>query len=438
MIEKAILDTLARFSLLEKNTVVTVALSGGADSMALLTALVKLKTKLGITVKAAHLNHLIRGDEALRDEEFVKQQCKSLGIELICERADVPSIAKDHNQSLELAARTVRYEFLNRVNEGVIATAHTASDNLETVILNLSRGTSIDGLCGIPVKRDSFIRPLLFCTREMIEEYCRANKIPFVTDSTNLSDDYTRNKIRHSVVPVLKSLNPSVEKSVLRTSLSLKEISDGLKVRATEFLNTNCADKVLSLNGFKDLEPEIAKRVIVEFVKRCDNKISLENCHIEEINKICLTGGRTSIPNNKSCTVKNNCLSVIMSREIPPQKDIFEVKITKKGSDFLQSTKNVNNLFLNNSLDCDKIIGKSVIRTRKSGDSIRLKNRGCTKSLTKLYNECGIPVSERDIIPVIADDKGVVWIHGIGVAQRCAVSENTKKAYIIEVKIKEK
>jgi len=148
MITNSVLEAISKFSLLEADTIVTVALSGGADSMALLNVLITLKDRLNIKVKAAHLNHLIRGDEAYRDEEFVKKQCEILNVPLVCQQKDVPKYAKENNLSLELAARKLRYEFLNEISEGVIATAHTASDNLETVIFNLTRGTGIDGLCG--------------------------------------------------------------------------------------------------------------------------------------------------------------------------------------------------------------------------------------------------------------------------------------------------
>ncbi|MGI6280179.1 MAG: tRNA lysidine(34) synthetase TilS [Acutalibacteraceae bacterium] len=433
MIEKAILEAVAKYNIIKSGQTVTVALSGGADSMALLNALVRLKDKLNITPKAAHLNHLIRGEEAFRDEEFVRKQCAKLQVELICERADIPLIAKKTSQSLELAARNVRYDFLRRINTGIVATAHTASDNIETVLLNLTRGTSIDGLCGIPIKRDIFIRPLLFCTRDMVEEYCAKNRIPFVTDSTNLSDDYSRNKLRHMVVPALKELNPSVEKSVLRSSLSLREISDDLKARAQAFLSENSKGSVLKLKDFKNLEPSLAKRVVVEFVKRHDDGISLEGCHIEEIYNICLNSGKTSIPRDNICISQGEKLYIRNSDESPEKKE-YSVTICEKN---FEKKQKINNLLLNNSLDCDKIIGKLVIRTRQPGDTIRLRGRGCTKPLTKLYNECGIPAEERDLLPLISDDKGVVWIHGIGVAERCAVKDTTKRFYSVEVKIKE-
>ena len=427
MIENNILETVKINELIPPNSTVTVALSGGADSVALLYALSRLKEQLNISLNAAHLNHLIRGEEAFRDETFVKEFCDKLGIELICERIDVPQFAKENNLSLETAARKVRYEFLSRVSDDLIATAHTASDNLETVLLNLTRGTAVDGLCGIPIKRENIIRPLISCTRDMIENYCKENDLTFVTDSTNLSDDYTRNMLRHSVIPVLKKINPQVENSVIKTSKSLKNLSVMITNEAKAFINKNFVDSKLKLADFGFLNTEIAKRVIIEFIKLLDNEISLESCHIDEIYKICINGGKTNIPKNCYCVNNDGflCFADGKKLEIPS----YDVKISK-------ISQKINNLLLNNSLDCDRIVGKLVVRTRQSGDSIRLANRGCTKTLNKLFNELSIPTYLRDSIPVISDDKGVVWIYNIGVSQRCAVTPKTKNAY--EIRVEEK
>ncbi len=417
--ENLVLDTIERYSLIDGKNTVTVALSGGADSMSLLYALCNLREKLGITVKAAHLNHNIRGKEAVRDEEFVKEQCKYLEVELFCETADVPEIAKKSGQSLELAARTVRYEFLERVSGGsAVATAHTASDNLETMLFNLTRGSGAEGLCGIPVKRGIFIRPLLYVTREDVEEYCKKNSIPFVTDSTNLCDDYSRNKIRHNVIPILKQLNPKVEISALKTANALREDCEFFAENVQKFLCDNLENRKLSLKNFKYLDISLQKRVIIAFVNEVSSDISLETVHINGILKVCNFGGNTSLPKDMSAVNKKGYLV------IEPQKNytkpIFKVEIT-------ENTKKINNLFLNSSLDCDKIIGKLVQRTRIAGDSIRLVGRGCTKTLNKWFNELGIDKRERDFIPILADDNGPVWVYGLGIAQRCAVTKNTKR-----------
>lgn len=432
MIENLILEANSKFSFFEEGSTVTVALSGGADSMALLMALLKLRETLKIHINAAHLNHMIRGDEAYRDENFVREQCSKSGIKFFCEHIDIPKISAEKSISTELAAREERYRFLNSVADGVIATAHTASDNLETVILNLSRGSSLDGLCGIPPKRGNIVRPLILCTREMIEQYCEKNSIPFVTDSTNLTDDYTRNKIRHHIIPALKELNPAVEKSVLKTAFSLREVSENVKSSATEYISQNSNGNTLNISDFKKLDKSIAKKVIVDFLNAVDSKISLENCHIEEIYAICLNGGKTSIPKDKLCVAKNNTLYIENAKSKKLSRS-FSVKI----KEFTEKKEKINNLLLNNLLDCDRIVGSPIIRSRLPGDSIRLFKRGCTKPLTKLYSEYKIPAEERDTLPVIADDEGVIWICGIGVSGRCAVNEKSKNILKIDVKIEE-
>lgn len=433
--KNCVLEAVKRFSLLENGvTTVTVALSGGADSMALLYVLLSLKEELGITVKAAHLNHMIRGEEALRDEEFVKEQCKKLGVELFCERADVPAFAKKRGISTELAARELRYEFLERINEGVIATAHTASDNLETVLFNLARGSALDGLCGIPPKRGVFIRPIILCTRADIEEYCKENGIPFVTDSTNLSDEYTRNKIRHKIVPLFKELNPSAERSVSRTSGLLREDADFLNSCADSFLAENVSGGALCIGGLKNLPPAVAKRVIKKYIETQREEITLENIHIEEVFGAISKKCRISLPKGYSALISGDRLTLCQNGESTQKTENYIVNMTECDNTFFKSTKKINNLFLNNLLDCDKIMGKSVVRTRQSGDSIRLKNRGCTKTLNRLFSENRIPAEERDFIPVIADDKGVIWVYGIGAAQRCAADESARRVLVIEAK----
>lgn len=427
--EKSVLTAIERFSLLENTSEVTVALSGGADSMSLLYALFNLKEKLGITLFAAHLNHMIRGDEALRDEEFVKKQCENLGVLLFCERIDVPVYAKEHKMSTELAAREVRYDFLSRVSRGAVATAHTASDNLETVIFNLTRGSALKGLCGIPPKRGIFIRPLILSTRAEVEEYCEKNRIKYVTDSTNLSDEYTRNKIRHTVIPVLKQINSNAEKSVVRTSAELFEDNAYLEECADEFLQNNLCDGEIDVSVLP--KSPIAKRAIKKLAEITAPMLSLDNFHINEIYRICNEGGKTGLPLGYSAEVKSGKLIFTNKQAENPENFEFEVQTEHRINDLFTKKEKINNLLLKNSLDCDKIIGKSVIRTRLAGDSIRLAGRGCTKSLKKLMNELSVPREYRDSLPVIADDVGVIWVCGIGVAQRCAVTENSKDIMII-------
>lgn len=424
IMENKVLNAVNKFSLLQKGDIVTVALSGGADSVSLLYALLSLKDSLGITVNAAHLNHLIRGEEAERDQKFVTDLCRKLGVTLFTERKDIPKIAKENGMSTELAARKERYEFLSRVAVGKVATAHTASDNLETMIFNLARGTSLKGLCGIPVKRGIFIRPLILCTRQDVEDYCEQNKIPFVTDSTNLSDDYSRNKIRHTVIPVLKSINSCCEESALRTSFSLLEDNAFLESVSSEILFKNLGEDKLYIGDAQNIPPSVLKRVIKKYFETDFPDISLDNRHIKDIYSICLNGtGKLNLPSNIYAVVKDGYLN--FKGQNTKNAVNFAVKVTE--------SENVNNLFSNNLIDCDKIVGKWIVRNRLEGDKIRLNKRGVTKTLKKLFTENKVPNEIRSKIPVIADDLGVIWVYGLGVCERTSVTKQTKKILNVEV-----
>lgn len=431
--KKKVLQAIEQFSLLRGVDSVTVALSGGADSMSLLYAMLELKDTLGIEVSAAHFNHKIRGNEADGDEMFVRAVCNNLGVTLYCESADVIAYAKQSGMSTELAARKLRYEFLERVSEGVVATAHTATDTLETVIFNLARGTALTGLCGIPPKRGRIIRPLILCTRWEVEKYCSEKEIDFVTDSTNLTDDYTRNFIRHNILPPLKTVNTALEASVSRMTQSLLEDNACLEHMADDYYCDNVIENGIRLNEFDKLDKAIATRVI----KRCLCKIgdnAVDFLHINELYDICLSGGRKSVSNGLTAISDGITLSFVSPNTVLTPMYRYSVDIeTVSCADFEKSEK-INNLLLNNSLDCDKIVGKLVVRTRQSGDSIRLYRRNGTKTLKKLYTEYAVPIAKRSILPVIADDLGVVWVYGIGVSERCAISKDTKSFFSIKVK----
>ena len=194
--------TISDYMMLETGENVLVALSGGADSTALLLSL----RELGYPVRAFHLNHCLRGAESDRDEAFCRRLCEKLGVELTVERVDIAAAAGD--SAVEETARRIRYARLEHAAHGAqIAVAHNADDNLETVLFHLVRGSGAKGVSGIPPVRGAVIRPLLFAERREIEAFLRENGQDYVTDSSNLSDDYTRNRLRHSVLPVLRGIN---------------------------------------------------------------------------------------------------------------------------------------------------------------------------------------------------------------------------------------
>ncbi len=197
--------------MIDRGDTVVVGVSGGADSVCLLHFLSTIRGEYDIVLKAVHINHGIRGEEAERDEIFVKSLCEKLCVELFTFHRDVPSLAKEFGLGIEECGRRVRYEAFSSLNADKIAVAHTSSDNFETVLFNLIRGTSLTGISGIKPKRDKIIRPLINITRSEVEDYCAENELDYIIDSTNLSTEYTRHKIRHNVIPILKSINPSAE-----------------------------------------------------------------------------------------------------------------------------------------------------------------------------------------------------------------------------------
>lgn len=236
-VKKAVDD----FDMFGHGCAVAVALSGGADSVSLLCALKSLENKLGITVSACHLNHSMRGEESDADMRFCEKLCGRLGVPLTAEKTDVVSFRHKHESS-EQCARRIRYDFFERVltslGDGArLATAHNSNDCAETVMLNLMRGTGLKGLCGIPPVRGRIVRPLIYCTRAEVEVYLSEIGEGYVTDRTNLSDDYTRNKIRHLILPEMLKINSALFEGMTRMTYSLREDSDYLEGEAMKALS---------------------------------------------------------------------------------------------------------------------------------------------------------------------------------------------------------
>ena len=259
-------NTILKFGLFDKASdspcKVTVALSGGADSVALLYSLWFLKDELQIELSACHVNHNLRGDESDGDEMFVRRICRLLDIPLYVRNVKVMDYVSKH-ESVELVARKIRYDFFSELGaDRLIATAHTASDNCETVLINLIRGTALSGLCGIPPKRANIIRPLIECTREDIEEFCKKHSLPFVTDSTNLSTDYTRNKLRINIIPELKKINPSLIASIGRMSQAVTLDDKYLDEIAEKELANAEKDGKYSIIALQTLDECILRRVV--------------------------------------------------------------------------------------------------------------------------------------------------------------------------------
>lgn len=240
-VRKAVTD----FEMVSPGDIVYAALSGGADSVSLLYVLRDLREELGITLRAVHINHRLRGEESDRDMLFCEELCGKLGVPLEIRQLDLSKCREKH-ESLEECARKARYDAFSEVTEGYtarLATAHNANDCAETVLLNIMRGTGLKGLCGIPPTRNGIIRPLIYCSRAEVEEYCGANGLSYVTDSTNLSDDYTRNRVRRFILPEMLKINGSFLEAISRMTGTLREDSAYLETLAEQALTSARTDR---------------------------------------------------------------------------------------------------------------------------------------------------------------------------------------------------
>ncbi len=428
-------NTLNSFSMLEGADEIIVGFSGGADSVCLLYILNILKDDFNFRLRAAHVNHCLRGNESERDEKFVRDFCRENNIELSVLRVNVLEKAKENSMSIEEYGRKVRYEFFNSLcsEKSKIATAHNLNDCEETFLFNLARGTSLNGLTSIPPVRDNIIRPIIECSREQIEDYCIKNNLDFVTDSSNLSDDYTRNKIRHNIIPVLKEINPSFDNAFLRCIGTLRQDSKCLSDKADELFNQSKLAFGFDAVKIKNSDVSLKNRVISRIVhEKCG--VIPEKRHIDLVVNV-LDGGKIELFDRETLIVRNGViyfLSDVKQRVFSNQKVIFNSD-GKWSNDYItlelleNYTQKVYKELVLSTLDYDKIVGNLVLRKREEGDKITLPIRKVTKTLKKLFNEMQISPEKRKNIMVLADDKSVVWVENVGVDLRIAPTKSSKK-----------
>nr|MDE6658573.1 tRNA lysidine(34) synthetase TilS [Eubacterium sp.] len=252
-------------NLVAENDVILIALSGGADSVFLAEYFKSIQDKYSLTLKAAHIEHGIRGQESIDDCKFVEQYCKESGIECFVLHINVPEEAKNAGKGVEEYSREKRYEFFNSVDCDKIATAHTLSDNIETLIFRLARGTSIKGLCGIPPKRDKIIRPLLNLKGEEIRWYLDENNIRYCVDSTNANNAYNRNHIRNKIIPLFSKLNENYESAFERLIESINEDNDFIEFESDKAFDIACNGNEIEIGKIRKYPIAIQKRIIIRY-----------------------------------------------------------------------------------------------------------------------------------------------------------------------------
>lgn len=394
-----------RYDMIQPGDTVVCAVSGGADSVALLFSLYLLQQKLQFTLEAAHFNHHLRGEESDRDEAFVRNLCDRYDVALHVGAAEV----KPGKKGLEAAAREARYRFFATL-PGKLATAHTANDNAETVLLHLVRGTGLTGLGAISPVSGNVIRPMLSVTRQevlaFLEEYC----LHFVEDSSNDTDAFLRNRIRHHVMPLLEQENPCIAQNLSAMALELREDGAYLTSEA-EKLHT------LDISALQKMHKAVRSRVLANFLRE-SGVPEPNSAHIALVEQLVFSQKPSASADLPGGVMVERCYDRLQLRQ---SGGFAEVILNCPGRTIIPELNLVVDCFptqeMSNNDHCFTICprGRMVLRSRQSGDEIRLS--GGTKSLKKLFIDRKIPASRRNLVPILADEEGVLAVCGIGVNQ---------------------
>ncbi len=439
----AIENALCRYDMLPERGRIVLGLSGGADSMTLADFFAS-REDLRPRLLCAHVNHGIRGEEADRDEAFVLAWCQSRGVQCEVLHADVPAEAARTGESEEACGRRLRYAFFARLaawEDDRIAVAHNADDQTETILFHLIRGAGLNGLSGMAPVRGKIIRPLLFTPRSAIEAHCRESGLRFVEDSTNADDAYTRNKIRHSVVPVLKELNPSLNETLARMAAGLAADEAYLQAQAAvESLGMGWRfPGTLQLEKLRELPDPLLVRVLRRWME--EHGLGIQEKHLRTAVQCVRQGG--SFSPWKDWLLYCGQGAAVLCRPEPetdplPVDGLGEMMLPDGNclqiqEEFLENAHKIHNLLFKNTLDYDTMNTSLKLRHRRAGDVFRMPGRP-EKTLKKLFNEEHIPVPLREKLWLLEQDGTVVWLEGFGAADGFAAGKNTRHGLRVQLR----
>ena len=388
-------------ALLSPGDKVIAAVSGGADSVAMLFALYLLRDELGITLEAAHFNHHLRGAESDRDEAFVTDFCGRYCIPLHLGSGRIVSGKK----GLEAAARDARYAFLRSL-PGKVATAHTADDNAETMLMRLIRGTGLKGLGAIAPVSGNVIRPMLTVTRDDVEAFLEEYALPHVEDSSNAEDDFLRNRIRHGILPLMRAENPRIGENLSAMALLLRQDEACLQAMIPE-------EQMPDVSRLKAMEPALRRRTLERFLK-AQGVREPEQIHILQAEQLLYHWSPSASMQFPGGVTIGRQYDRLVRLECAPE--LPETRLSVPGETCIGGKRFVSEYATDLEERPDSVlvcpVGVLIVRSRRSGDTMRLP--GGTRSLKKMYIDRKIPASQRAAVPVLADDRGVLAVFGIG------------------------
>jgi len=450
---KKIVETIEKYQLIDHKDRLIIGVSGGPDSVCLLHSLWMLKETYDIALAVVHLDHEYRGEASAADALYVKNLCEELGVKAYIHAEPIEELAKQRGMSFEEMARERRYALFFQAaqdfNANRIAVAHNRNDQVETFLMRVMRGTGIDGMVGIPYKRDDgVVRPLLDIDRSDIENYCKTHNLKPRTDATNLEAIYTRNRIRLEMVPYIeKHFNGGFQNTLLRNLDLIKEDVDYLKLQTKEAFNQMVCKKkhewLIPVDKFVVLHPAIQKRVlrhIIEtFTGTCQN-ISLKNIqgllgmiHKNETGKVHI------LPNGLRFKMNYNQISIGL-KEQETLKD-FDIKlnigslnvINELGLEIMiKPMSNSSNFKATQDakcimIDAERVNGTLKIRNRIPGDRFKPLGLGGTKKIKDYFIDHKVERKERDQIPLLCDDTHIIWVMGYQMDERYRITKDTNQ-----------
>ncbi len=428
------------------------AVSGGADSVCLFDIFCRLQIDMNLKLVCVHVNHGLR-ETAGRDEEFVRNMAEEKGIPFYVLHADVKKAAAERKCSEEEAGRMIRYEFFRQIatQEGAmyILTAHHRDDCAETVLFHLFRGSSLRGLGGIRPVKGQCLRPLLCVSRAEIEAYLEMRGLSFVTDETNALETYTRNRIRHRILPEAEQIVSNASEHIVQTATELQEIEDYLREETNRAYQTYVeeAEKGVLLRNalYEELSPLLCKRVIYEAITFCSGSAKdVGRIHVRDVVALFQKPCGKSVQLPYEVNAVRHAEGVVLNREsasqdkekeedlaIPAQPDT----VCTLGDGITMCSETIRNADLENIpqkrytkwFDYDTINCYPIFRKRREGDYLVIDAKGRKKSLKRYFIDEKIPASVRDDIWLLADGNHVMWVLGYRISEACKVTKETKR-----------
>ena len=426
-----ILYNVAMEIIVEKGIKIGVAVSGGVDSMVMLNLL----RETGADIIVVNIEHGIRGAVSKRDSKFVRNYCKRHEIECLAYNVNSPQYAVEKNISVELAARTLRYEIFDKLlSDGIvdcIALAHHLNDQVETVLMRIFRGTGIKGARGI-VDREGYIHPMINFTKEEIREYAASHRIPYKEDATNFDSEYTRNYIRHEVIPHVKIRFPGFEHAVVKFAKACEEVEDYMMgVIDQPLLEEDGATLPLSV---LDYHPALAKKTIAETLRSLGCEKDIEKNHLESLISLkdSPNNARINLPYGYDAYRQYDSLRIVKRVESSYYESEFNPNRRYEFQEFSYFFEPTDSIKKGLTFDLDKIPEGAVVRTRKDGDKFK-RYGGGTKSLGNYLTDKKIPLYLRDKLLVIAKDSTVYAVLGVEISEQVKIDEQTKNKYLIKI-----